>query len=130
MILIDSSVWIDFFQTKSSPESQILEKLILDEGDIAVCGLIRQEVLQGIRDDLQFHRIRHLLNQAYYLSLKEPSIFDEAAKIYRSLRHRGLTIRSPGDCLIAAIAIQHQVLLLHKDRDFKTIASHTSLKLF
>lgn len=130
MVLVDTSVWIDFLQGGASPESQVLKGLIASEKDIAICGLIRQEVLQGIRDDLSLKKISDLFNQANYLPIEEPQSFDEAAAIYRRLRREGRTLRTPMDCLIAAIAIRYQVLLLHRDRDFFTISKVTTLKLF
>src|SRR5262245_18579141 len=131
MVLVDTSVWIDFLRSsRSSDESQILASLIKQEEDVAICGVIRQEILQGIRDDLTARRVRYLLNQVDYLPLKEPEIFDEAAEIYRTLRARGATLRSPADCLIAAVAIRSNVPILHRDRDFDTLARWTKLSLY
>ena len=130
MVLIDTSVWIDFFRSGTSSESNILSQLIESDQDVATCGLIRQEVLQGIRDDVMMRRVLKLLDQTIYLNLHEPQTFDHAAEIYRNLRRRGKTIRSPGDCLIAAIAIESRTPLLHHDKDFLTIALSSNLKLF
>lgn len=130
MVLVDSSVWIDFLRKGRSQESAVLNALIVDERDIAICGMIRQEVLQGIQDDLLWRRIGHVLDQTHYLSLDEPQTFDTAAQIYRALRKRGKTIRTAGDCLIAAVAIQYHLDLLHRDRDFQTIARYTDLRIY
>lgn len=129
MVLVDSSVWIDFLKKGASLESALLSSLLEQAQDVATCGLIRQEVLQGIRNDLVVRKVGHLLAQAYYLFLDEPSDFDRAAEIYRNLRARGTTIRSPADCLIAAIAIRSDIPLLQRDRDFLTIARFCDLKL-
>lgn len=130
MVLVDSSVWIDFLRRGLSPESRELSHLIGSEEDIATCGLVRQEVLQGIRDDSTLVQVRTLLDQVHYLGLEEPVSFDEAAEIYRKIRRRGQTLRSPADCLIAAVAIRYRVPLLHRDRDFITIARFTDLSLY
>lgn len=130
MVLVDTSVWIDFLQGGDSPESKTLRDLIASEKDIAICGLVRQEVLQGVRDDLALRKICDLFNQANYLSIEEPQSFDEAAAIYRCLRRGGKTLRTPMDCLIAAIAIRHQAILLHRDRDFLAISRFTDLRLY
>lgn len=130
MVLVDTSVWIDFLLKGTSGESQVLSNLIEAEEDVATCGLIRQEVLQGIRDDLTLSRIRNLLDQTHYLRLEEPQVFDDAAKLYRDLRRKGMTLRSPMDCLIAVIATQHHTPLLHRDRDFVALARISNLKLY
>lgn len=130
LVLVDTSVWIDFLNGGRSRESERLSELIAQEGDLATCGWIRQEVLQGVRDDLSHRRIARLFDQTTYLNLEEPAMFDDAAALYRTLRKKGKTIRSPADCLIATIAMRHQCLLLHRDRDFNTIASASSLKLY
>lgn len=129
MVLVDTSVWIDFLRQGASPESRVLEQLIKTEQDIAICGLIRQEILQGIRDDLTLRRVRGLLNETFYLRLEEPDSFDEAAEIYRKIRRHGHNLRSPADCLIASLAIRFRISLLHRDRDFITIARFTDLAL-
>ena len=130
MVLVDTSVWIDFLRRGVSAQSRILADLISGERGIAICGLVRQEVLQGVRDEVTLRRVRTLLGQTHYLRLEEPQTFDQAAEIYRDLRRHGATLRSPMDCLIAAIAIHSQTPLLHRDRDFLTIARFSSLKLF
>jgi predicted nucleic acid-binding protein len=130
MVLVDTSVWIDFFRKNYSLESQVLQSLVENEQEVAICGLIRQEVLQGVRDDVTFRRIKNLLDQTHYLSLKEPDSFDHAAEIFRNLRRRGITLRSPMDCLIAAVAIQSNSVLLHRDSDFMEISKHSGLRLF
>lgn len=130
MVLVDSSVWIDFLKKGSSKESRTLERLLAEEQDIVICGQIRQEVLQGIGDEVTLQRVRRLLDEVDYLCLEEPKIYDEAAQIYRTLKRKGKTLRSPADCLIAAVAIHAKVSLLHRDRDFETIADGTSLKVY
>jgi len=87
-----------------------------------------QEILQGIRDDAQYRKTSRFLGffPRYDLQFADHI---EAANIYRQLRKRGFTIRSPIDCLIAALAIRYRFLLLHKDRDYPTIARFYPLTL-
>ncbi|MBI4126779.1 MAG: PIN domain nuclease [Deltaproteobacteria bacterium] len=122
MVLVDTSVWIDFFRKSRTAEAKALATLIASEQDIATCGVIRQEILQGIRDDLMLRRVRALLDQMHYLPLEEPRTFDEAADIFRQARLAGKTLRRPLDCIIAAIAMRWNVQLLQRDHDFTTIA--------
>lgn len=130
MVLIDTSVWVDLFRNAPTAEARTLNRLIEAEADIAICGMIRQETLQGIRDDLTMRRIRTDLEQTFYLPLEEPGDFDSAATIYRTLRHRGVTIRAAADCLIAAIAIRTRTPLLQRDADFSKIARVADLELY
>lgn len=128
-LLVDTSVWIDFFRGEPSREREIL-KVCLDQREyIATSGIIVQEILQGIRDDNQYREISRFLGFFPCVDLQF-SDHVEAANIYRQLRKRGFTIRSPIDCLIAALAMRWGFLLLHKDRDYPTIARFYPLKLY
>jgi predicted nucleic acid-binding protein len=125
-MLVDTSVWIDLFAGRDTPQVQVLEQTIQRGDDIALCGTILTEILQGIRDDRQFQRVRRDLQPVLMLPMTEP-IFVQAASLFRQLRNQGLTIRKTNDCIIAATAIGHGVPLLHNDRDFDTLATHTDL---
>jgi predicted nucleic acid-binding protein len=96
--------------------------------EIAVCGTIIQEVLQGARSGT-LRDTQETLVHMHLVDLPLPlNRFEYAAEIYRSLRVRGITIRSPNDCLIAASAILNRIELLHADRDFDYIADITNLQ--
>jgi predicted nucleic acid-binding protein len=125
-ILVDTSVWIDFFRGTSSRENLLFKECPQRREPILITGIIAQEVLQGVRDDSQHQSI---LNYLLFFPAIEGAFDDylAAANIYRSLWKRGLTIRSPVDCLIAALAIKHKVALLHKDSDFALISQHFPL---
>ncbi|HEU4341871.1 MAG TPA: PIN domain-containing protein [Candidatus Binatia bacterium] len=125
-ILVDTSVWIDFFRGSSSRENLLFKECLQRREPIFITGIIAQEILQGLRDDSQHQSI---LNYLLLFSRIEGEFTDylEAANIYRNLRKRGLTIRSPVDCLIAALAIKHEIALLHKDSDFALISQHFPL---
>ena len=129
MVLVDTTVWIDFFADRPLPHVAALQRLIEDDEDLCVCGVILAEVLQGIRADADYRRTK-----AYFESLiltpMRRTTFEMSAELYRSLRKKGITIRKPIDCMIASVAIEHDLPLLHNDRDFDQIAKHSKLKSF
>lgn len=92
MILVDTSVWIDFFRANDLPHVQILERMIENRENIALCGVILTEILQGIRDESTYHRTRGYLEFLRFLPMTH-EVFVEAAQIYRSLRAKGITVR-------------------------------------
>jgi predicted nucleic acid-binding protein len=128
-ILVDTSVWIEFFRGTASREREILKTCLDQREYIATSGIIVQEILQGIREDAQYRETSRFLSFFPRFDLQF-SDHVEAANIYRQLRKRGLTIRSPIDCVIAALAMRGRFLLLHRDRDFPTIARFYPLKLY
>jgi len=128
-ILVDTSVWIDFFRGVPSREREILKTCLDQREYIATSGIIVQEILQGIREDIQYRETSKFLGFFPQFALQF-SDHIAAANIYRQLRKRGLTIRSPIDCMIAALALRCHFLLLHKDRDFPVIAHFYPLQLY
>jgi len=128
VILVDTSVWIDFFTGRDLPQVATLEHFILHNEDLALCGIILTEILQGIGDDTAYRRVRRDLSPLIMLSITE-AVFVHAADIYRSLRKQGITVRKTNDCIIAATALEHHCRLLHKDKDFLPIARHFPLKV-
>ena len=128
MVLVDTTVWIDLFAAKSTPEVTELERLLNEGEDICTCGIILTEVLQGIREDEDYQRTLSRFDNFLFLPMNRKS-FVKAAELYRSLRRRGVTIRKPVDCMIASVAIEHDIALLHSDRDFDPIEIHCGLKV-
>ena len=129
MILVDTSVWIDLFRNAESPEGRYLSDAIDREDDIAFCGVIMTEVLQGIRSDEEYHSVRrNFISNLIFLPTEIRS-YQLAASVYRNARSAGKTIRNTIDCLIASCAILHNVPLLQKDRDYRTIADFSTLEL-
>ena len=128
MILVDTSVWIDFFTGRDLPHVATLEHLILENEDLALCGIILTEILQGIADDTTHRRVRRYLRPLLMLPMPD-TVFVRAADIYRKLRKTGITIRKSNDCIIAATALEYRGQLLHHDRDFIPIAQHFPLKV-
>jgi len=127
LILVDTTVWIDFFDDNPGTHVDILEYAIKNNQNICICGVILTEILQGIHSNNEYNKTKTYLGQLIYLSMGQ-NIFLESAEIYRSLRKKGITIRKPIDCMIAAVAIANNIPLLHNDRDFELIENHLSLK--
>ena len=128
MILVDTSVWIDFFAGRDLPHVARLEQFILDNEDLALCGIILTEILQGISDDTTYRRVRRDLSPLIMLPMPS-TVFVRAADIYRKLRKQGITIRKSNDCIIAATALEHHCQLLHNDKDFTPVAKQFPLKV-
>ena len=129
MILVDTTVWIDFFKGSHSRYGRELHRLIDEEEDIGLTAIHLTEILQGIKDDLSHKRVKHyLLDFPIYHPRGLPTYL-HASDIYRSCRRKGKTVRKTADCIIAAIAIEHHLALFHNDRDFEQIADCTRLKL-
>jgi predicted nucleic acid-binding protein len=127
VIFVDTSVWIDFFAGRDLPHVATLERLILNEEDLALCGIVLTEILQGIASDNTYHRVREHLRPLIMLPMTE-AVFIKAADIYRNLRKQGITIRKTNDCIIAATVLEHQCRLLHNDKDFEPIATYFPLQ--
>lgn len=128
MVLVDTTVWIDLFSAQPAGHVVSLENLILEREDICVCGIILTEVLQGIRRDSEYRETKDLFGHLIFLPMHY-SVFLRAAEIYRKLRRSGITIRRSLDCIIASVAIENDIPLLHNDKDFSFIEKHSALKV-
>ena len=128
MILVDTTVWVDLFAGKSTPHAVLLEQSLTGGEDVCTCGVILTEVLKGIGVDEEYRRTLTRFDALLYLPMDRQT-FIGAAELYRRLRRRGITIRKPIDCLIATVAIRHDVMLLHNDRDFDPIEKYCGLKV-
>jgi predicted nucleic acid-binding protein len=129
-IIVDTSVWIDFFNKKNiSPETIVLKKLIENNKQFYICPVIYQEVLQGIGDNSLFEKIKKILLKHNMADIDIMEATNKAIDIYKTLRKKGITIRKSIDCLIASYAIIGKMYLLHKDSDFTEIAKEFKLKM-
>lgn len=132
MVLVDTSVWIDFL--RGAPTAQVEALAGLLEGDdlVGTAPIILQEVLQGADSPARFEQWRReFAGLMCYLPLDPVDTHVEAARLYASCRRAGKTPRSSNDCLIARIAVEHGLVLLEDDRDFEAIASvERGLRLF
>ena len=121
MLLLDSSVWIDRSRGADTQATRYVD-MHEDREEIALTGIVYQEVLQGARSERGFEQLREMLSAMLLLEPREWSTYEVAAILYRRARSAGLTVRKPNDCLIAAIALEHGALLVHNDRDFFALA--------
>jgi len=126
-ILVDTSVWINFFKNIPAPSNDFLDSNFTSV-IITTCPVILQEIFQGIAIDADEKALKPYFENLVRLTDDPYIIAFEAAGLYRSLRKRGITIRKPNDCLIAAYAIRNDIELLHNDRDFTNIAAFSDLK--
>ena len=126
MIVVDSSVWIDFFNGVSTPEVDQLDAL-LGETPLAIGDLILVEVLQGFRNERDVATARQLFRSLALLPLLEGSNSWKAADNYRQLRRKGITVRKTIDGIIATACIEANLPLLFSDRDFQPYVEHLGL---
>ena len=127
MIVVDSSVWIDFFNGVSTPEVDRLDAL-LGVTPLAIGDLILVEVMQGFRQDKDVATARQLFRCLALLPLLEGSNPWKAAENYRQLRSRGITVRKTIDGIIATACIEANLPLLFSDRDFMPYVEHLGLE--
>ncbi|MDC9714554.1 MAG: PIN domain-containing protein [Gammaproteobacteria bacterium] len=119
MYLIDSSVWIDFLNDKTS--DKVDQCIALEQSGLTM--LIYMEVLQGANSQKKFNLYQSYLSEQPFYNFKDIiKSYEQAAKIYFDCRQKGITIRSTIDCLVAQCAIENNLILLHNDKDFKQIA--------
>ena len=127
MILVDSSVWIDFFNGRASRETDLLDNLL--ESDLLLTGdIVLTEVLQGFRTESDFRRAKRALDQLEFRPMLGRAIALKSATNYRMLRAKGITVRKTIDMLIATFCIENHHELLHSDRDFDPIQQHLGLR--
>jgi predicted nucleic acid-binding protein len=129
MILVDTSVWVDFLSGVNSPQRRTLHRFIENEEDISITEIILTEILQGIKDDKNFNRVKGYLLEFPIHRPKGIETYLNAARIYRDCRKKGKTVRKTADCIIAAICIENDLTILHKDSDFDLIGGCTALKV-
>ena len=127
MIFVDSSVWIDYFRGIATKETERLDELLGSE-PIAIGDLVLAEVLQGFKNDRDFNQAKKLLTSLVMVDMLGRDIAIQAARNFRLLRERGITIRKTIDTLIATYCIENDLALLHSDRDFDAFVEHLSLR--
>jgi predicted nucleic acid-binding protein len=130
MIVVDTTVWIDFLEARGTHFDLHLKELIAGGTSLALTDIIYCEVLQGILDDAKFQRIRRILRGYPILRVRGLKTFEHAARIFRSCRRKGFTIRSTVDCLIAATCLEARLPLYHNDRDFEAISQVKGLRIY
>jgi predicted nucleic acid-binding protein len=127
LILVDTSVWVDFFSPSTSPAGNELRRMIAHAEPFALSGVIVSEILQGLKRDVD--QVEHLLSKWEMLEPLGFSTYREAAAIFRLGRAKGFSLTTI-DTLIAAIALDHHAVLFTVDQDFSRIARITRLQLY
>lgn len=123
MILVDTSVVIGYLKGHQNSKVLLFDKIIARDIPFGITAFTYQEILQGARDESELVQLKEYLStQTIYYPRSELSIYDEAAAAYYTLRRRGITLGSTLDCLIAQIAIENDLALLHDDSDFDYLA--------
>jgi len=121
MVIVDTTVWIDFFKQRATKHVHWLNEILEREEDVFTTGLILQEVLSGIKNKEDRDGVCSDFKQ-FILIMPSLHTHIHAAEIFDGCVRRGFTIRKPVDCLIAALAIEYDLPLLENDRDFKYIS--------
>jgi len=127
MALIDTSAWVEYLRATGSETHHRVKACLYD--DAFSTDVVVAEVLMGARDDHHADDLRRMLNRCHFVPTRPLFDFEHAAEIYRACRRGGFTPRSLADCLVAAVAIDRGLPLLHHDQDFVGIAAHTPLAL-
>ena len=127
-LLVDSSVWIDYFNGRVTPETDALDAMLGRE-EILVGDIILGEVLQGFRRDDDFQQALEALRLFPWVTLLGPEVALESAQNYRKLRKMGMTVRKTIDSFIATWCILHDTPLLHSDRDFDAFEARLGLRV-
>ncbi|MFH1881527.1 MAG: PIN domain nuclease [Planctomycetota bacterium] len=128
MILVDSSVWIDYFNSKITKQTNLLDSLLGSEL-IVIGDLILTEVLQGFQQDRDFNKAKKLLSALIFRQMLGRQLAIKSAENYRVLRKKGVTVRKTIDVIIATFCIANNLPLLHSDRDFRPMEKHLNLKV-
>jgi predicted nucleic acid-binding protein len=121
MLLIDTSVWISFFNDAKSHAAAFVEDTLLSHHGACINIVIEMEILQGIRDDRHYHTTKTYLEDFQYYPILGREYYDLSVEIFRASRKKGISVRRSLDCLIAANAIINGLTIAHQDRDFDLI---------
>ena len=127
MILVDSSVWIDYLRGTETRQTNCLDGLLGTE-PLAIGDLILTEVLQGTTTDKEFRDVLRLLGSLDVVPLGGQAVAVQAARNFRTLREKGVTVRKTIDCVIATRCIVDGLTLLHSHRDFEPFVVHLGLQ--
>jgi predicted nucleic acid-binding protein len=128
MILVDSSVWIDYFNGRLTDETDLLHHLLGHE-PIVIGDLILTEVLQGFRAEKDFRQALRILQAFEFQEMLGRNVAIAGARNYRALRSKGVTVRKTIDVLIGTFCLINGHELLHSDRDFDPMTEHLGLKV-
>lgn len=127
MILVDSSIWIDYFNGKITPETNKLDTLLGVE-PLGIGDLILTEVLRGFRSDTDYQTAKKLMMTLSIFEMLGTDMAIQSADNFRMLRKHGITVRKTADVIIATYCIEHNYSLLFADKDFLPFVTHLGLK--
>jgi predicted nucleic acid-binding protein len=128
MILLDTSVWIDYLRGLDTAATRDVRRRLVESADeIVICEPVAMELLAGAPNDIALRKLEVLVNGLPSLPVDSATDYRTAAEIYRTARRAGMTVRSLNDCLIATVALRHHATVVHKDADFEVIAGITAL---
>ena len=127
MILVDTSVWIDYLNGNANKFTDMLDSALFN-GDVVVGDLIFLEILQGIKSDKDYKRVHTMLNSLSQYEMLGHSAVEKCAENYRTLRKKGVTIRKTADVIIATFCVENNFPLLFADRDFLPFVKHLGLR--
>jgi predicted nucleic acid-binding protein len=128
MLVVDASVWVDYFNGVENPHTDYLYT-VLETTPVLIGDLILAEVLQGFRYDPDFEKVRRTLAKFVQESMVTPELAVQSARNYRFLRQKGVTVRKTIDSLIATYCIENDHQLLHNDSDFDGYEEHLGLQV-
>ena len=130
MVLIDTSAWVEYLRATGSPTHLEVRRLLDEGAKTATTDVVVAEVLSGGRDEEQAGELMRMLDRCRFHPTRPLFDYEQAATIFRTCRRGGFTPRSLTDCLIAAVAIDRGLELLHRDRDFDRMAEHVGLPIW
>lgn len=128
LLLVDASVWIDYFRSVKTLETDFLYDA-LTRYEVCLCDVTLMEVLQGVKDDVQHRKIKKELDRFHIIETGGRDNCVRASDNFRALRKHGITVRSSIDCILATTAIDLEIPVLARDRDFTHFARHLGLEL-
>jgi predicted nucleic acid-binding protein len=128
LIVVDSSVWIDFFNGRTTPQTHKLT-MLLGETELLIGDVILCEVLQGARSEAHARTLRKQLAEFDCVPMLDPELAVDAAANYRKLRALGVTVRKTIDLIIGTCCLERKYVLLHADRDFDCMETHLGLRV-
>ncbi|MBI3179257.1 MAG: PIN domain nuclease, partial [Deltaproteobacteria bacterium] len=123
----DTSAWVDLLRDRSTPAAAALTRLGESNAPLFVMGLVTCELLRGCPDERTARQTRRALAWFPHVEPRFPATYVRAAWLHRRARRRGFTVRSTVDCVIAAVAIEHRLAVLHTDRDYPSLARVSTL---
>jgi len=128
MIVVDTSVWIDYVNGIITPQTNLLD-IELENSRIVTGDLIITEFLQGFRDDKQYYEAKELMESLEYCDFVGKEIAIKAAENFRKLRKKGITVRKTIDVLIATFCVENGYELIHNDKDFDQMEEILGLRI-